>query len=269
MKISIALEQIFAFTKQDFYGWSTYKTAVITQIITVVVGILTWGINATYRNRPVLEYNTDYVSFLIVGLTIGSIVMPLVQGVERRLNPWTLETILMTGVSVPVFVVGNISWNYIFSIIVFIPQLLIGILWFNARLNVNIYSTILAFAISAAILLGLAMVSTGMRLVTKSTDPMTWAINTLSQLAAGMSFPVQFLDQIFPGVSSFAWFLPQTWVYHLCREAMLMGLSLTAPQMQYDLLKGLAFAIILFPMGYYVFSWGLRRSKRDGTLGWF
>jgi hypothetical protein len=251
------------------YAWSTYKTAVITQLISVLVGILAWGITATYRNRPVPEYNTDYISFLIVGLSISNIVMPLVQGVEKRLNPWTLETILMTGVSIPVFVIGNISWNYMFSIIVFIPQLLIGIYWFNARLNLDIYSTILAFAISAMILLGLAMVSTGMRLVTKSTDPMTWAINTLSQLAAGMSFPVQFLDQIFPGASSLSWFLPQTWVYHLCRQAMLMGLSLTEPQMQYDLLKGLAFAVILFPIGYYIFRWGLRRAKRDGTLGWF
>jgi len=269
MELPIALKQIIAFTKRDFYGWSTYKTAVTTQLITVLVGILTWGINATYRNRPVLEYNTDYISFLIVGLCIGSIIMPLAQGVEKRLNPWTLETILMTGVSIPVFVTGNISWSYIFHIIVFIPQLLIGVYWFNAKLNVNVYSTILAFVVSAFILLGLAMMSTGIRLVTKSTDPITWTINTLQQLAAGMSFPVQFLDEIFPGASAFSWLLPQTWVYHLSRQAMLTGLSLAEPQMYYDLLKGLSFAIILFPMGYYVFRWGLKRAKQDGTLGWF
>jgi len=265
----VALRQIVAFTKRDMYGWSTYKTAAITQLISVLVGVLAWGINATYLDRRVLEYNTDYISFLIVGLVIGNMVMPIAQGVERRLNPWTLENILMTGVSVPVFVLGNISWNYIFSIIIFIPQLLIGIFWFGAKLNINVFSAILAFAISAMILLGLAMVSTGMRFVTKSTDPVTWVINTLSQLAAGMMFPVQFLDQIFPGASSLSWFLPQTWVYHLSREALLMGLSPLELQMQFDLLKGLVFAVILFPMGYYVFRWGLKRSKRDGTLGWF
>jgi len=269
MNLLVALRQISAFTKRDMYGWSTYKTAAITQLVSVLIGVLAWGISATYLDRQVPEYNTNYISFLIVGLVIGNIVMPIAQGVERRLNPWTLETILMTGVSVPVFVLGNISWNYIFSIIIFIPQLLIGVYWFGAELNLNIYSTILAFAISAIILLGLAMVSTGMRIVTKSTDPVTWAVNTLSQLLAGMTFPIQFLDRIFPGASSFAWFLPQTWVYHLCREALLMGLSPAAPQMQLDLLKGLAFAVILFPLGYYVFRWGLKRSKKDGTLGFF
>jgi hypothetical protein len=251
------------------YKWSTYKTAAITQLISVLIGILAWGITATYRNRPVPEYNTDYVSFLIVGLSISNLVMPIAQGVGRWIHPTTLESILMTGVGVPVFVLGNISWNYLFSIIVFIPQLIIGVYWFNASLNINVLSTILAFTVSAMIMLGLAMVSTGMRIVTKSTDPVTWVINTLSQLAAGMAFPVQFLDEILPGTSQFAWFLPQTWVYHLCRQAMLMGSSLAEPQMQNDLLTGLAFAGILFPIGFYIFKWGFKTAKRDGTLDWF
>jgi hypothetical protein len=268
MKVAVILRQIIAFTKRDMHKWSTYRTAATTQLISVLIGILAWGVTATYRNRPVPEYNTDYVSFLIVGLSISNLVMPLAQGVERRLTPWTLESILMTGVRIPIFVLGNISWNYLFSIIIFIPQLVIGVYWFNATLNINIYSTILAFLISAMIMLGLAMVSTGMRLVTKSTDPVTWAINTLSQLASGMAFPVQFLDETIPGISRFAWFLPQTWVYHLCRQAMLLGSSLAEPQMQYDLLTGLAFAGILFPIGFYIFKWGLKTAKQNGTLGW-
>lgn len=269
MDTPLALRQIWAFTKRDFFNWSTYKVAATTEIIAIVIGILAWGINATYLDRDVSYYNTDYISFLVVGLVIGSIIMPIAKGVERRINPWTLETILMTGVSTPIFVIGNLSWNYFFSVIVFIPQLLIGIYWFNARLNVNIYSTLIAFAISACILFGLAMISTGLRLVTKSVDPVTWAINTLGQLLAGMAFPVQYLDTIIPGASRFAWLLPQTWVYHLTREAMLMGLPLMDPVFQLDLLKSSIFAVVLFPTGYYLFKWGLKRAKRDGTLGWF
>jgi len=264
----IMLRQIAAFAKRDFFRWSTYRTAVMTQLITILVGILSWGVVATYVNRPVPEYDTDFISFLIVGLCIGNIVMPLVQGVER-LNPWTLETILMTGIRIPVFVVGNVSWNYIFSVIVFIPQLIIGVKWFNAKLNIDVYSTVLAFALSAAILIGLAMISTGMRIVTKSTDPVTWMINTVQQLLAGISFPVQFLDKMLPGVSTISWFLPQTWIYHSCRLAMLKNLPLTDPQMQHALLVDGVFAVFLFTVGYNVLKWGLNRSKKDGTLGWF
>lgn len=267
--LPVAARQVAAFAKRDFRDWRTYKTQMITQVITIAIGILSWAINAMYRNRPVPEYDTDYISFLIVGLVIGNLVMPISQGLERRLNPWTLENIIMTGISIPVFVAGQIAWPYIFSLITFIPQLLIGIFWFGVKLRINPISTALAFVISAMILLGLSMISVGFRLITKSTDPITWTINTLQQLLAGISFPVQFLDSFLPGISSLSWFLPQTWVYHLWRLSMLKAAAITDPLIQIEFLKGFIFALILFPIGYRIFKWGLNRAKKDGTLGWF
>ncbi len=269
MRVPIVLKQIAAFTKRDFYSWSTYRTAAITQIINILIGVFSWGVRASYVQRAVNEmYGSDYISFLIVGIAIGNLIMPLVQGVERRLNPWTLETILMTNLSTSVFVIGNVMFNYLFSIITFIPYLVIGVLFFGAKLSVNIPATIVAFIISAAILMGLAMISSGLRIVTKSTDPITWAINVLQNLFSGIAFPVVYLDTIFfPGVSTFSWFLPQTWVYHLCRLSMLTNPSLTDPEIAVQFLKGLAFALILLPIGYRTFNWGVNRSKREGTLG--
>ncbi|MEM3019591.1 MAG: ABC transporter permease [Candidatus Bathyarchaeia archaeon] len=269
LDLSISIRQILAFAKRDFRDWRTYKTQVITQLITIVIGILSWAINAVYRNRPVPEYETDYISFLVVGLVIGNLVMPIAQGLERRINPWTLENIIMTGIPIPIFVAGQIAWPYMFSLITFVPQLLIGIFWFNINLRINPLSTLLAFIISAMILLGLSMISIGFRLVTKSTDPITWTINTLQQLLAGMSFPVQFLDNFLPGVSLISWFLPQTWVYHLWRLSMLKAASIADLPILLEFLKGSAFALILFPIGYRTFRWGLKRAKKDGTLGWF
>jgi hypothetical protein len=267
--IPIALKQIIAFTKRDYQSWRSYKMTAITQFINIFIGVFSWGVRASYVQRTVTEmYESDYISFLIVGVAIGNLILPLVQGVERRLNPWTLETILMTNLSIPVFVIGNVMWSYLFSIVTFIPYLVIGILVFGAQLNVNITATVLAFLISAAILMGLAMVSAGLRIVTKSTDPITWAINILQNLFSGIAFPVVYLDTIFfPGVSTFSWFLPQTWVYHLCRLSMLTNPNLLDPAIAVQYLKGLAFALVLFPVGYKIFQWGVNRAKREGTLG--
>ena len=174
----------------------------------------------------------------------------------------------MTNMSTLVFVLGNVMWDYLFSVITFVPYLVIGILVFGAQLNVNIAATFLAFLISAGILTGLAMISAGLRFVTKSTDPITWAITVLQNLFSGIAFPVVYLDTIFfPGVSIISWFLPQTWVYHLCRLSMLTNPSLTNPAIYIQFLKGLIFAIVLFPIGYKIFQWGLMRAKREGTLG--
>jgi len=267
---SIELRQIIAFTKRDFYSWTTYKTVMITQIINIFIGVLSWGVGAAYVQKPVTEmYGSDYISFLLVGIAVSNLIMPLVQGFQT-LNPWTLETIMMTGVSTTVFVIGNVAWMYIFSILTFIPYLVIGIYFFKVKLNPNIPSVIAAFAISAAILMGLAMVSTGLRIVTKSTDPITWAINVLQSLFSGVAFPVIYLDTIFfPGASTISWFLPQTWVYHLCRLSMLTNPSLLDPSILIQFAEGAIFAIILSPLGYKVFQWGVNRSKREGTLGWY
>jgi len=270
MEIPIELKQIIAFTKRDFYSWTTYRALVITQIINIFIGVFSWGVGAAYVQKPVIEmYSSDYISFLLVGIAVGNLILPLAQGFQA-LNPWTLETILMTGISTTVFVIGNVMWTYLFSIITFIPYLLIGIYFFNVKLNANIPSIIVAFTISAAILIGLAMISTGLRIVTKSTDPITWMINVLQNLLAGVAFPVVYLDTIFfPGASSVSWLLPQTWVYHLCRLSMLTNPSLLDPAILVEFLKGSIFAIILLPVGYKIFQWGLTRSKREGTLGWY
>jgi ABC-2 type transport system permease protein len=272
MNLPIAIKQIIAFTKRDFYSWSTYRTAAITQIISIFIGVFSWGVGAAYVNRQVPEMygGSDYISFLIVGIAVGNLIMPLIQGVERQLNPWTLETILMTDIKTPVFVLGNIMWTYIFSIISFIPYLVIGIYVFGAKLNTNIVATLISFIISFGILMGLAMISTGVRIVTKSTDPLTWAINVLQNLFSGIAFPVTYLDTIFfPGASTISWFLPQTWVYHLCRLSMLTNTNLMDPNIQIAFLKGAIFAVVLLPLGYKVFWWGVNRSKREGTLGWY
>jgi len=81
MEIPIALRQIAAFTKRDFYTWTTYKTAMVTQLINIFIGVFAWGVSATYVQRPVNEmYGSDYISFLVVGIAIGNLIMPLVQG---------------------------------------------------------------------------------------------------------------------------------------------------------------------------------------------
>jgi len=271
MELPIQIKQIAAFTKRDFFSWTTYRTAMITQLVGIFIGIFSWGVGATYVQKPVSEmYSSDYISFLIVGVAISNLVLPVAQGVQMALNPWTLETILMTGVSMPVFVIGNSMWTYIFSVITFIPYLPIGIYVFHASLHPNILAAILAFVISTCILMGLSMISTGVRIVTKSTDPITWAINVLQSLFAGVAFPVVYLDTIFfKGASSISWFLPQTWVYHLCRLAMLTDPSFKDSRILFDYAIGVLFAVVLLPLGYLIFRWGLNRAKREGTLGWY
>jgi len=272
MTLSNELNQILALTKRSFFSWKTYKMAIATQLLSLAFGILAWGIMALYRNRPVPEYNTDYISFLITGIVIANVVLPMSRSLESGasiFNPWMLESVLLTGIRTPVLIIGSVLWNLILSILLFIPQLLIGVFVFNAKLDMNLISTMLSLFISLIMVFSLSMVSVGMRIVTKSKDPISGAIGMASQLFAGMLFPVQFLNELLPGLSFFAWFLPPTWIYHLIRSSMLSNASLLDPPFLFDFFIGAMFALLLLPLGLFIFRWGLRRAKKEGTLGWF
>jgi hypothetical protein len=272
MQSPIELRKVWALTKRDIYNWSTYKSQILTTVATSLIGIAAWGVNANYRTtsiQAVPQYNTDYVSFLIVGILVTNLILPLGSGVQKQLNPWTLETILMTGLRTPTFVLGTSLWTYILSVLLFIPQLYLGVTVFGAHLVVNFISLIVALLISSLIIFCLAMISTGIRIVTKVTDPLTWALSIGATVLAGLTYPVSQLNNYIPGLSNISWLLPQTWIYHIVRLSALDAGSLLDPQVAIPFLVALGYAIVLVPISVVVYRWGLNRAKKDGTLGWY
>jgi hypothetical protein len=261
--------KVWALTKRDMYNWTTYRSTVFTAIMTSLVGIASWGLNATFRNVAVPAYNTDYVSFLISGILVANLILPLGQGIQQRFNPQTLETILMSGLKTPTLVLGSVAWTYLLSVVFFIPQLLIGIFVFGATFNMNFVSLILAVAISSGVVFSLAIITTGIRLVTKVSDPVTWGLSVASQIFSGMTFPVSHLNDFLPGLSNVSWILPQTWIYHIVRLATLSDASVLQPSVALSFLITFLFVLVLLPFSFYVFRWGLRRAKTEGTLGWY
>ncbi|HEV2139119.1 MAG TPA: ABC transporter permease [Nitrososphaerales archaeon] len=255
--------------KRDISRWATYKTQATISILGAALGIIAWGLNSTYVNRLVPQYNTDYVSFLIIGILISSLILPLQQGVQSRISPFTLESVLMAGLKTPTFILGTVVWPYLLSVILFIPQLVLGLVYFHAHLFVNPLSFALSLIISSSIIFSLAIVSTAFRIVTKTTDPVTWSLNVAASLFSGMTFPIQHLDDYVPGLSNVSWLIPQTWVYHIVRLSTLEGASIFDPSVAISFGVAALFGVILMPISFQVFRWGINRAKRDGTLGHF
>ena len=269
MKSPLELRKIRALARRDFYDWSSYKNQTITTILAAGVGLASWAFNASYRNVSVPDYNTDFVSFLVVGVMVGSIIMSLGAGLDRRIKPWTLETLLMTGMRTPTFVLGAVTWTYILAAILFIPQVVLSVFLFQAHFSVNILSLVVAVVISSAIIFSLSMVATGLRLVTKVNDPITWGLSVAAQVLSGMTFPVSHLNDYLPGLATVSWVLPQTWIYHIVRLASLTDGSLLDPGVALSFLGAAVYAVLMLPLAVRVFRWGLNRAKRDGTLGWY
>jgi len=269
LKLPFEPNKALALIKRDATDWSSYKMQVVISILTALVGFASWGFNATFRNVAVPDYNTNYVSFLLSGILVGNVILSLTQGLSTRLRPWMIESILMTGVRSETFVLGTVAWSYFISVIFFIPQLIIGVYYFGASLIIDPFSLFIAITVSSIMVFAISMASTGIRLVTKVTDPISWTLATGSQLLSGMTFPVSHLNDYVPGLSNLSWVLPYTWVYHVVRLASLEGASVVNPSYGPSFLVTAIYALALVPIGLLTFRWGLRRAKREGTLGMF
>ena len=263
--------------RRDMNNWASYKTQVTVSILGSLVGFASWGFNASYRNvtvtfqsfNPTPVYQISYLAYIVTGILVSNVVLSLTSGVTGGLRPWALESIMMTGMRPSTFVLGTVAWSYLLSVLLFIPQLLIGIFFFQVGLDVNILSFILSIMVSGVIVLGISMASVGMRLVTKGPDPILWVIGISMALLSGVTFPVQFLNNYFPGIIYISWALPYTWIFDIVRLSTLTGASILDPAVATAFLISLAYAIVLVPVGLYLFSWGLRRAKKQGTLGWW
>jgi ABC-2 type transport system permease protein len=269
--------KVMALMRRDASTWTTYKMQVVIAILGAIIGFSSWGFNATYRDvtvsfqsfTPTPVYQISYLSFIVSGVLVSNVVLSLTGGLTNGLRPWMLESILMTGIRPSTFVLGTVAWSYILSVIFFFPQLMIGILFFHVALNVNLLSFFVAVLISGIIVFGLSMASVGMRLVTKVTDPINWILGISMSLLSGQTFPVQFLNGYFPGIAYVSWSLPYTWIFDIVRLSTLTNASLLDPGVAEAYLISLAYAIVLVPFGLIIFRWGLRRAKKQGTLGWW
>lgn len=274
---SIEWDKVWALMRRDMNNWASYKMQVMISILGAVVGFASWGFNASYRNVTVpfqsfttpTVYQISYLAFIVTGILVSNVVLSLTSGVTGGLRPWALENIMMTGIRPSTFVLGTVAWSYLLSVVLFIPQLLIGVWFFNVDLSVNFPSFILAVVISGVIVFGISMASVGMRLVTKVSDPINWILGISMSLLSGQTFPVQYLNKYFPGSIYISWALPYTWIFDIVRLTTLANASIFDPGVAEAFLISLIFAVILVPAGLYIFMWGLRRAKKQGTLGWW
>jgi ABC-2 type transport system permease protein len=263
--------------RRDMSNWASYRVQILIAIMGALVGFASWGFNASYRNVSVSflsfqstpVYHTSYLSFVVTGILVSNVVLSLNAGLNSGLRPYMLESILMTGIRPSTFVLGTVAWSYFLSVILFVPQLLIGVFFFNINLNVNYLSFVISVLISGIIVFGISMAGIGIRLVTKVTDPVAWILGISMSLLSGQTFPVQFLNNYFPGITYVSWTLPYTWIFDIIRLSTLANASILDPSVAEAMLISLAYAAVLVPVGLYTFAWGLRKAKKKGTLGWW
>ena len=256
------LDKIYYFMKRDIISFSTYKTNILLSVVSAFFGALSYAFLGANASMPSVT-GMPYVTWIIIGLAFNTYLSQSLTLVQRTINPWSLEEVLVSPTGLVTFIVGSSLWGFIWSTLVIVIYLAVGILAFGVVLSVNILGTMLVVALGIGTFIGFSMIGAGVLILTKQGDPVTTLITIATNLFGNVLFPVLVMPIQLRIISLF---VPQYYFFN-CIRPMLIGQGILAilPDL---LVLGLMCAIIL-PLGYWIFGWCLRTARKNGTLSWF
>jgi ABC-2 type transport system permease protein len=259
------LEKIYYFMKRDIISFSTYKMNMLLLVGTAIFGALAFAFLGTSATNEWVEqtYHMSYTTYLLIGLAFSTYLNQSLTLVQKTINPWALEEVLVSPTRLSTFIIGSSLWSFIWSTGVVIIYLGIGVLAFGVVLNINFLATAIVLALGIATFLGFSMVGAGVLILTKQGDPVTSIITLATSLFGNVLFPIVVMPLWMQAIS---YIVPQYYFFTSIRFALNGSTVL-------DLLPQIAIlavmCAIVVPVGYYVYSWCLKTAKKNGTLNWF
>src|SRR5208283_776986 len=140
MGFGAELEKIWYFMKRYMVSFSTYKTNILILVFTAVFGALSFAyLGQSSVNQTVTQlYHTSYTTYLLIGLAFNTYLGQALTLVQKTINPWSLEEVLVSPTSLTTFIIGSSIWGFVWSTGVVAIYLLIGVYFFGVILSVNI-----------------------------------------------------------------------------------------------------------------------------------
>jgi ABC-type multidrug transport system permease subunit len=251
--------------KRDIISFSTYKTNILLSVVSALFGALSyafWGANASMPSVTEL-YGMPVVTYLLIGLAFNTYLSQSLTLVQKTINPWSLEEVLVSPTRLVTFIIGSSLWGFIWSTLVIVIYLAVGVFAFGVILSVNIIGTIIVVALGIGTFIGFSMAGAGILILTKQGDPVTTVITLATNLFGNVLFPVQVMPLELRAISIF---VPQ-YYFFTCIRPMLTGQAIQT--ILPDLAVLTLMCILILPIGYAIYAWCLKTARKNGTLSWF
>lgn len=258
---------------RGFWVKTSYRTAFTLGLMSGIVGLVQFTLMGKFLQegnsfKEIHIYGGNLLAYLITGNLFTSFLGIALSRFSSVLvseqSMGTLEALLVSHTPLHMIMIyqGVISLiNRLTNTVVFLTLL---VLLFHVPISLNFASIIASLLALIFSMLGFGLASTGILLVTKSGDPITWILTTLTGLVSGVLYPPTMLPEWLQSLSRV---LPTTHALEAIRFATLRAASLESigPQLLFLVISGL----ITLPIGVMILHWGLFRARSQGSLGEF
>ncbi|HXY25965.1 MAG TPA: ABC transporter permease [Candidatus Acidoferrum sp.] len=264
------LRDIWLFFWRDLSIARTYRTVFVLEAVEALFGAAMFYYVARFVDTPELQRSLpqggSYFAFSLVGFVFLDYLNAALDSFDRSLeearDSGTLEHLLVTQTSLPVFVAGSAIYPFVATTL----RIAVYVTWAAALFHfplhgANWLAVFVVLGISLLAFAGLGILSASYLLIFKRGNPAKWFFLGISSVAGGMLFPVSILPDWLQLVARLN---PVTYALEAMRGALLGGESVLA--IWRPLLILLVFAVVLLPLSMTTFAWSLRRTKITGTL---
>lgn len=189
----------------------------------------------------------------------------LANAIRQEQMQGTLESVLMTPISLPTVIVASSAWDFVRQTFFSFLYLFFGWLFFDVHYQGSFLLALAFLILTTTVLACLGILSASFAMVFKRGDPFGIFLGTGSALFSGVFFPTQLLPQ-YAGttVSSISRVLPPTYGLDGIRRVLLEGQGFY--QVRGPFMTLLIFLGVLLPFSLWVFGRAVRRAKREGSL---
>ncbi len=261
-----ALRVCWAFLVRDSTMATSYRLDFLMRVGTTIFPLFVLYLPA--RLIGDIESTRQYGGFLpfsVVGVGLMNFFMAsygsFAGAVRGEQTMGTLESVLMTPVSVPVLVLSSSAWAFLWSLgsaVLFIGG---GALLYGIPIRGSLALAVLLIALTTLIFIAMGILSASFVMVWKRGDPVGPIVSVLFFLLGGVIYPVTILPDWLQRIAAL---LPITHAGQAVRDVLIRGEGLGFVTDHVFVL--LAYAAVLVPLSIAAFSRAVRRATRDGTL---
>lgn len=268
MNVPSVFEKLFAILRRDLLTAARHRTGLGVQVIAVLVELAGFYFLARAVGPGFQPDGMSFYAFLLSGSALFAFfirgISAFVRSIEEAQMTGTME-VMMTA-STPSWLILLLSTFSIFSgrTLGMIFFLAAGSVLFPVTLHVNIPALIAVAGLSIAVALALGMIAASVQVAAQKGSAVVWLMGTTGSVLTGAMFPTSVLPA---GLRGLAEWIPFT---HAIRGLRYTLLGAGTPlQLQQSLIVLSAFAALLLPLSFVLFSGRIRRARIDGTLSFF
>lgn len=266
------LRQVRAFILRDFQMLSTYRFAMFTNYLQMLMNLLVFIMIARLFGSRLAEslepYGGDFISYIIVG-SIGwgylwSTINSASSAISNEISMGTFEVIFLTPVSPLMIAATYTVMGLIVGTLPMIILLIIGFLGFDIRVYGNHMLAFLVLFVSVVMMAGLGLIFAGLRIFMKRIGASIAILQSASLFFCGVYFPTSVLPDYLQPVA-------KVFPFYYSMHGMRMALSPTpdVDSVCRSLMVLVALSVISVSLGVYSLRKGLERARNEGTLAYY